>query len=149
MSIDKRAVSAIKIVMNKLFENKSSENQCIATVIAKFSHSSRLKKGDAFENFHCDGVNVGSCFYIVSKLYSPFWAQVFWMPSIRSVISAIPLSLFDRRYQRIVYYPDYRRASPAHKKKIFNPFSDKPYIKQRGRNYNFHKSGQPHPLLYE
>ena len=144
MSIDKRAVSAIKITMNKMFENKSSENRCIAVVIAGFSHRSKLKRGDAFENFHHD---IGSCFYIVGKLYSPFWAQVYWMPSIRSVIP--PVSLFDRRYQRIMYYPDYRNSSPAHKKRIFNPFSDKPYIKQRGRNYKFHISGQPHPLLYE
>lgn len=146
MSIDNRAVSAIKIVMNRMFGNKSSENRCIATIIAGFSHYSMLKKGDAFQSFHCD---IGSCFYIVGKLYSPFWAQVYWMPSIRSVISTIPISFSDRRYQRIVYYPDYRNASPAHKKRIFSPFSDKPYIKQRGRNYNFHISGQPHPLLYE
>ena len=121
MSVDTRAILVIKTALNKHFDNKSSENLSIAGIIAEFSHRSFIEPGDAFECFY---PNVGSCFYIISKLYSPFWAQVYWMPSTSRIY-----------YHRTLYFPNYAKASRAHKKRIFDPFSDNPFIRQRGHKH--------------
>ena len=122
MSIDKRATRAIKICLNKHFDNKNSENLEIAKIISSYSHQSILEMGSRFESKNC-------YFYLVGKLFSPFWAHVTMMPP-RSSLFFTPEFPF-----RMWYQPDFTRASSFHKKRIFAPFSDRPYIKNRNDKY--------------
>ena len=121
MSVDKRAIMSIKAAINKLLKNKNSENLCIAKTIALFSHKTVLEKGSRFESKDC-------YFYIVNKTYSPFWAQVTYIPPVSN------LFMDELRPWLIWYQPNWRYASRFHKKKIFSPF-DRPYIKKRNTKF--------------
>ena len=123
MSVDKRAVLAIKTQLNKFFKNKNSENLCIAKLIADYSHKSPLESGSRFESKNC-------YFYIVKKTYSPFFAQVTFIPPTTSYF-------YDTQHPFAIWYrPNWTRASSFHKKKIFSPFQD-PYIKKRNTRFYF------------
>ncbi len=122
MSVDKRATRAIKISLNKRFKNKSSANLELAKIISEFSHKSVLEVGSRFESENC-------YFYILGKCLSPFWAKVTLMPPRASLFYTPEFPY------RMWYQPDWTRASSFHKKKIFNPFSDRPYIKNRTHKF--------------
>ena len=124
MSVDIRATTAIKISLNKILKNKNSENLCIAKTISEFSHKTPLEWGSRFESKTCH-------FYIVNRLYSPFWAQVTFIPPVSSFFYDVtqPWGLW--------YRPNWPKASSFHKKKIFKPFSSRPYIKKRNTKFFF------------
>ena len=123
MTVDQRAVLAIKVHLNKSFKNRNSENLCIANVIAGFSHRSPLRCGSRFESDNC-------YFYIVKKAYSPYWAQVTYILPTTSLF-------YDINHPFVVWYrPNWPKASSFHKKKIFSPFCD-PYIKKRNTKFYF------------
>jgi len=130
MSIDKRATKAIKVALNKSFCNKNSENLVIARLISEFSHKTVLEVGSRFESHNC-------YFYIIGKCLSPFWVRVTLLPP-RSSMFFTP----DFPFQSMWYQPDWKRASRFHKKKIFNPFSARPYIKSRNRVFYFQDIAQ-------
>ena len=126
MSVDKRATQAIKISLNKHLENKNSENLQLAKLISEFSHKTILDVGARFESEDC-------FFYVVGKCYSPFWVNVTYVPPKSSIFytAEYPFSLW--------YHPDWQRASRFHKKRIFKPFSNRPFIKNRNRKFFFQK----------
>jgi len=126
MIIDKRATQAIKISLNKRFKNKNSENLQLAKIISQFSHKTILEAGSRFESRDC-------FFYVVGKCYSPFWVCVTYAPP-RASLFFTPEFPFQLWYQ-----PDWTRASRFHKKKVFKPFSKRPFIKNRNRKFYFQK----------
>ena len=126
MTVDKRAVLAIKIQLNKITGNRNSGNLCIANLIAEFSHKSLLESGSRFESKNCH-------FYIVKKTYSPFWAQVTFIPPTTSLF-------YDTQHPFAIWYrPNWPLASSFHKKKIFSQFHH-PYIKKRNTKFYFQES---------
>ena len=120
--VDKRATKVIKACINKYFGKKHSIHLDIAKVISTFSHASVLQWGSVFEDNKCN-------FVIVERVKSPFYARVTFVP---------PFHIMPMMLGRF-YAPDWSRASDFHVKKIFRPFSSRPYIKRRGAKYMMQK----------
>lgn len=121
MKVDVRATNAIKIIINRTLKNKDSVNLDIAKCISSFSHSTILKYGSVFEN-------IGSNFFIVNKINSPFWVEITHIPPVRLLLG---------QWGGYILGPHWRYASTFHRKKVFNPFSNHPYLKKRGKRYWF------------
>ena len=118
--LDTRAVLQVKSCINKILRNKNSINKLIAKTIVEFSHTSVLRKGSILECW--PRMN----FYMVSNLLSPFWVEVRHMPPRVDWIDV---------QQGLWYTPNFALAGPRHRKKIFEPFSNHPYIKKRTKHY--------------
>ena len=127
-----RYVKAVKIALNKRFNNKSTENVDIASVITSFSHKSYLGHGDVL-------ISKDLIFFIITKIFSEHFVQGYFTPAE-----------YEFTLDGIVYYhPKYRKwPYYAYKKKrIFKPFSDKPFIKIRQRKFylRFKRKDEPIP----
>ncbi len=114
---DKRYERVIKQVLNKRFNNKLALNKSLAKMIASFSHSTVLEKGDYMI---CRSLE----FFVVNKILSNHWVQGFFCPSELQFHG----SLF-------YYLPKFWNRSTYMKKKIFAPFSHKPFVKVRKKTF--------------
>jgi hypothetical protein len=120
MIADTRAVLQIKIYLNKISKNKNSINKHVAEIIGEYSHGTVLEYGSVFECW--PGMN----YFLINKLFSPFWIEVTHVP---------PRVDWIDMFHGVWYSPDFNRASGFHRKKVFRPFSKYPYIKKRKKRY--------------
>ena len=116
MVIDTRATRAIKVCINKIFQNKNSVNLRIAKLISEYSHASVIKRGSVFQY-------ASSSFYMVNKVKSPFWVSITSIPPVRIIMAP---------WGSLALVPSWKKASPFHMKKVFDPFK-RPYLKKRGK----------------
>ena len=125
---DKRATQQVKIFINKLLKNKDSGNKTIAEIITEFSHSTVIRMGSMFEK------NGPPAYYVIGKIYSPFWVRAVYLPStVQWIPNPVILSTL---MGHLTFIPDWNRATGFETKKIFSPF-DRPYIKKRKKRYYF------------
>ena len=112
---------AIKQSLNKVFDNQSSVHPIIATIIASYSHKTKVRPGSYLlcPTYH---------FFIVSDVLSQHWCKGFFCPPriemTRTVFGGM------RHY----YTPDVRCAGRVQKKRIFSPFED-PCVRIRQRKF--------------
>ena len=112
---------AIKQSLNKVFDNQSSVHPIIATIIASYSHKTKVRPGSYLlcPTYH---------FFIVSDVLSQHWVTGFFCP---------PRIDFTRTIfggMRHYYEPDLRHRSELQKKRIFSPF-DEPCVRIRQRKF--------------
>ena len=122
MVVDLRATRAIKVCINKIFKNKNSLNLRVAELISEYSHASVLKRGAVFQYQN-------SAFYIVNRVKSPFWVSITSIPPVRIVMAP---------WGSLALVPSWKKASPFHMKKVFDPFGT-PYLKKRRKKIYFKK----------
>ena len=126
---DKRYKRAVKQACNKIFRNKSAQNVAIAGMISEFSHKSRITPGSYL-------VSKDITFFIVTRVLSQHW-----------VIGRFTPCILDFRDGYFYYLPDLKRLRRELKKKVFEPFSETPYVKQRCQKFYLeHKSGKHESL---
>ena len=114
---DKRYKRAVKQSCNKIFMNKSAQNVAIAGIISEFSHKSRITHGSYM-------LSKDITFFIVSKVLSQHW-----------VVGAFAPCALDFREGYFYYLPNLKRMRRAQKKKVFEPFSETPYVKRRCQKF--------------
>ena len=126
---DKRATQQLKIYINKIFENKNAVHLNIAGLITSYSHSTIVHVGSMFEKTR------NPEYFVVSRVYSPFWVRAVFLPSRVEWIPYIhPFALNNMGHLQFV--PDWTKAAGFCKKKVFSPFH-KPYIKKRNKRFYF------------
>ena len=126
---DKRYRRAVKQSCNKLFRNKSAQNFLIADMISQFSHKSKITPGSYL-------VSKDINFFIVTKVLSQHWVMGRFTPCI-----------LDYRDGYFYYLPDLKRLRHERKKKVFEPFSDMPYVKQRRQKFYLEQKSSKHEPL--
>lgn len=114
---DKRYERVIKQSLNRRFNNKLALNKSIAKLIAAFSHSTVLEKGDYMI---CRSLE----FFVVNKILSNHWVSGFFCPS-------------ELQFNGNLFYylPKFWNRSAYMKKKVFAPFSHKPFVKVRKKTF--------------
>ena len=126
---DKRYRRAVKQSCNKLFDNKSAQNVFLADVISQFSHKSMITPGSFL-------VSRDISFFIVNKVLSQHWILGQFTPCV-----------LDYRNGYFYYLPDLKRLRREQKKKVFEPFSAMPYVKQRSQKYFLEQKSSKHESL--
>ena len=129
---DKRYQRAVKQACNKVFNNKSSQNILLAGLISEFSHKSRITHGSYM-------LSKDITFFIVSKVLSQHW-----------VIGRFAPCVLDFRDGYFYYLPNLKRMRRNQKKKVFDPFSTLPYVKQRSQKFYLEKkssNNEPMPVI--
>jgi len=121
---------AIKQSVNKLFDNKNSENLHIGSVISDFSHNVFFGSGDLLQSKKL-------LFFRITKVLSPHYVQgYFCLPRIihdtERKFRHLDYFFSDVRRNPVMYEPDPYRSSLKYKKKVFDPFGS-PYIKKRSQ----------------
>ena len=114
---DNRYLRAVKQALNKRFENKSVVNRHLAEIITDYSHKTVLKKGNFLL---CRNLQ----FFVIKKILSNHWIQGFFCPS--------ELQLNDGLFY---YIPKFWHRSHDRKKKVFSPFSSRPFVKVRQKSF--------------
>ena len=110
---DNRYYRAIKESLNKSLHDKSCVNKSLAMLISEYSHKTILTPGSHL-------ITSSLTYFVVTKLLSNHWAIGFYCPNQLQF------------YNGIFYYiPNIWRKSILKRKKIFEPFSPNPFIKQR------------------
>ena len=127
LTVDKRATLHLRISINKKLGSKNSVNTQVAQLITDYSHASILKVGDIFAD------KTPHWFMYVTKLLSPFFCEVV---KVRSKIVYVSLD-HNPNIGRIVYQPVWSSVTVPFKKRIFEPFSTNPYLKDRHMKYHF------------
>ena len=99
---------AIKQSLNKVFDNQSSVNTIIATIIASYSHKTLVRPGSYLlaPTYH---------FFVVSDVLSPHWCKGFFCPPRLELGHSMG---GFRRY----YTPNIECKTHTQKKRIFSPF---------------------------
>ena len=129
---DNRYKRAVKQALNKRFMNKSVVNLHLAQIITDFSHQTVLKKG----NFLLCG---NLQFFVINKILSNHWIRGFFCSSELQFNNG----LFH-------YIPKFWHRSHERKKKVFSPFSARPFVKVRHRSFFLHrKAYEPMSSLTE
>jgi len=126
-----RYVKAVKIAMNKRFGNKSSENVDIARVITSFSHKSWIATGDVL-------LSKDLIFFMITKAFSEHFVQGYYTPAE-----------YEFQLENIVYYRPKKVCWPqcrTRKKRIFDPFGEKPYVKLRQRKFYLKFKHEPRQI---
>ena len=114
---DNRYRRAIKQALNKHFNNKSSENKNISQIISQFSHKTLLKPGTYL-------LTKALQYFVITSLLSNHWVTGYFCPC--------RLHLENDFFY---YIPNIWRRTSLCRKKIFEPFSDNPYIKTRNTKF--------------
>ena len=114
---DKRYQRVIKQCLNKRFQNKSALNKSIAKLISDYSHSTILEKGN---HLVCRNLE----FFIVKRILSNHWVLGYFCPS-------------EIQYNGTVFFylPRFWSRSADMKKRIFDPFSSRPFVKVRKKSF--------------
>ena len=114
---DNRYSRAIKQALNKRFENKLTINKHLAKLITEFSHKTLITPGAYLMT---NSLN----YFVVQNLLSDHWVTGFYCPS--------QLQYFSGLFYHI---PNIFRRSVTKRKKIFNPFSEEPFVKLRNLKF--------------
>ena len=124
MSSGCRYSRAIRQSMNKLFNNRSSINRILADLIAQYSHSLPLRRGNYL---------FGPCreFFVIKEILSQHWVTGFFCPPR---IEFMPANL-------VLYHPDLSRRTRIRKKRLFDPFGT---MTVRCRNKTFKRTINEH-----
>ena len=125
ITVDKRATLQLRIWLNKFLGNKCSVNTQLAQTITEYSHATCVKKSAMFTNV------VPSHFLCVTEVQSPFWCKVVQMEARM----AINNFRSDLGFGRIFYEPDWSHVSKSFRKRIFEPYGQRPFIKNRDTRY--------------
>jgi hypothetical protein len=119
---DNRYSRAIKQSLNKAFDNKNTINKHIADLISRFSHSTLITPGAYM-------LTSGLQYFVVQSLLSDHWVTGFYCPS--------QLQYFDGLFFHI---PNIFRRSVTKRKKLFDPFSNEPFVKLRNLKFFLSKT---------
>ena len=111
--ISKRYVKAIKEVLNKTFHKTSSVHLQLARLIKSFSHRPVIYDGTYL-------LNNKLTYFVVQKLLSSHFVLGFFCPA-RLCYSK----------DTFWYQPDVIFKSSNRTKKLMDPFSESPYVKER------------------
>ena len=114
---DNRYQRLIKQALNRRFGNKNAVNKHLAKIISDFSHSSIIEKGNFLL---CRNLE----FFVVKKKLSNHWIQGYFCPSELQFNNGL-----------FYYIPKFWNRSVDKKKKVFRPFSRKPFVKVRRKNF--------------
>ncbi len=115
--LDNRYQRLIKQALNRRFGNKSAVNKHLAKIISDFSHSSILQKGNFLL---CRNLE----FFVIRKILSNHWIQGYFCASEMQFNNGL-----------FYYIPKFWNRSADKKKKVFKPFSRKPFVKVRQKNF--------------
>ena len=115
MKVDKRATLQLRIWINKHIGSKNSVHTLLAQIITEYSHGSAVTKSMLFANEV--GFRQPDSFLCVTEVQSPFWCRVVQL-----------------RPHQVHGYGAYR-VTKVFRKRIFKPYSDKPFLKSRETRY--------------
>ena len=125
---DNRCRRTIKQALNKRFRNKSAVNNDIAKIISRFSHKTLFTSGSYLMTKDLN-------YFIILTLLSNHWVQGWYCPSQLQFANGI-----------FYHIPNIFRKSLLKRKKIFEPFTDDPYIKHRKRKFFLQKKKRYEPM---
>ena len=114
---DNRHTRAIKVALNRFFENKAALNKELAQIISSFSHGCALRDGAQL-------VSQDLHFFVVKKLLSNHWLCGWFCPSRIALVDA-----------NIRYLPNLFLKSRLIRKRINNPFTNAPSVNVRKKGY--------------
>ena len=114
---DNRYSRAVKVAMNKLFNSKSVLHKDISEIIAAYSHKTLLTNGSYLLNRRLQ-------FFVIREVLSAHFCRGFYCPSKIDVLSS-----------GYYYMPNLWYRSPPRIKKIFDPFGNSPFVKNRTQRF--------------
>ena len=114
---DNRHTRAVKVSLNKIYENTSVLNLELSKLITSFSHCCHLTGGSFL-------VSPNLKFFVVQKLLSNHWCIGWFCPS--------KIAIVDRN---IRYVPNLLCRGNVVRKRINKPFSCQPSINVRKQNF--------------
>lgn len=117
MSSGCRYSRAIRQSMNKMLDNRSSINRLIADLIANYSHSLPLRRGNYLFGPRRE-------YFVINEVLSHHWVTGFFCPPR---IEFMPANL-------VLYHPDLSRRTRIKKKRIYTPFST-PKVRCRNKTF--------------
>ena len=129
MKTDKRAQLQLKIWINKHLGNKDAINTELARIITEFSHGTLVKPSTLFWNSY------PNLFWCIKEVLSPFWCTVYQMHSRIGYGGYYTSQEFNRLY----YEPNWDSPFGPFRKRIHDPFSNNPYLKDRSYKYYLRK----------
>ena len=114
---DNRYERTIKVAINKAFDNISSENRCIAKMVAEFSHQTRVEPGSFL-------VSKRLQYFVVHKVLSNHWVTGWFCPSKLVWVEG-----------HVRYIPDLENSGKIFRKRLNNPFDRRPFVNIRERKF--------------
>ncbi len=117
MSSGCRYSRAIRQSMNKMFNNRSSINRILADLIADYSHTLPLGRGN-----YLFGPRRG--YFVIDEVLSHHWVTGFFCPPR---IEFMPANL-------VLYHPDFSRRTRIRKKRLYDPFGS-PLVRCRNKTF--------------
>ena len=114
---DNRYSRAIKVALNQRFHSKGVIHKHLASIIAAYSHKTLLRKHSCLMNKRLQ-------FFIVSEVLSSHFCKGHYCPY-----------MVNRNREGYVYVPNVWYRSRPCIKKIHEPFSRMPYVKDRKQKF--------------
>ena len=114
---DNRYSRAIKVALNRLFQCKSGVHKNIADLVAEFSHKTLMQKNSCLMNQRLQ-------FFIVSEVLSSHFCKGYYCP--------YKVNYTGTGY---IYVPNLWCCSLPFVKKIHDPFSRMPFVKDRSNKF--------------
>ena len=117
--VSRRYEKAIKEGLNSHLKTCDQLNKELSKIIRDFSHKSLVSHGSYLMDKRME-------YFVVQKVLSTHFVRGFFCPS--RIVQ-------DREEERYWYEPYTFYRSPSRVKKLMNPFSPEPYIKERSKKY--------------
>ena len=114
---DNRYRRAIKVALNRFFASKSGVHKHIAALISEFSHKTLMEKNTCLMNKRLQ-------FFVVSEILSAHFCKGYYCPYI-----------INRNQDGFIYIPNLWYCSTPSVKKIHEPFSRMPFVKDRSHKF--------------
>jgi hypothetical protein len=117
MSSGCRYSRAIRQSMNKILDNRSSINRILADLIASYSHTLPLRRGNYLFGPRRE-------YFVINEVLSHHWVTGFFCPPR---IEFFPANL-------VLYHPDLSRRTRIRKKRLYDPFG-MPLVRCRNKTF--------------
>ncbi len=114
---DNRYSRAIKVALNRFFQSKPVVHKHIAELISQFSHKTLMQKNTCLMNKRLQ-------FFIVSEVLSSHFCKGYYCPY-----------MVNRDRGGYIYVPNLWCCSTPFVKKIHDPFSVMPFVKDRSHKF--------------